>query len=74
MCRARSLSGTHEKCVQSFNRKPEGNRLLERTTPTWKDNTKMKLMETECVDWIQLYLDTGTRRAIVNPVINLLAP
>jgi hypothetical protein len=70
--------GTHgeqEKYVHPFVEKSEGNRQLRRLR-RWEDRTKMALTETECdgVEWADLSLDRGNWQAVVNTVMNLLAP
>jgi len=56
--------------------KPEGKRTLERTRRRWEDDIKMELQELGCGgnDWIDLAQDRGRCRALVNAVMNLLAP
>jgi hypothetical protein len=55
---------------------PEEKRPLGRPRRRWVDNIKMDLREIGCVgmDWIDLAQDRDQWRALVNAVINLLAP
>ena len=56
--------------------KPEGRRPLGRPRPRWEDNIKMDLQEVGCggMDWIELFQDRDTWRALANAVMNLLVP
>jgi len=56
--------------------KPEGKRPLGRPRRRWNDNIKIDLQEEGCegIDWIELALDRGSWRAIVNTVMNLRVP
>jgi hypothetical protein len=53
--------------------KPEGRRLLGRSTHRWVDNNKMNLRDVgwEGVDWIRLAQDRKRWRALVNTAMNL---
>jgi hypothetical protein len=56
--------------------KPEGSRPLGRPRRRWEDNIKMFLHEVGCgvMDWIQLAHDRDRLRALVDEVMNFLAP
>jgi hypothetical protein len=56
--------------------KPEGQRPLGRPRRRWEDNINMDLQEVGCVcmDWIELALNRGSWRALVNAVMNLRVP
>jgi hypothetical protein len=56
--------------------KPEGKRPLGRPRRRWEDDIKMDLQEVECgsMDWIWLFQDMYSWRALVNAVMNLLVP
>jgi hypothetical protein len=56
--------------------KPEGKRPLGRPRHRWGDNIKMDLQEVGCggMVWIELALDRGRWRALVNEVMNLRVP
>jgi hypothetical protein len=56
--------------------KPEGKRLLAGHRHRCDDNIEMDLRETgwDGIDWIHLSQDRGQWRALVNMVVNLLAP
>jgi hypothetical protein len=53
--------------------KPEGKRPLGRPRRRWEDNTEMDLTEIEWggTDWIDLAVDRGQWRSLVNTGINL---
>ena len=54
--------------------KPEGKRLLRRTSNRWENNIEMDLQEMGCegMDWTDL--DRNRFRAVVNAVMNLRVP
>jgi hypothetical protein len=56
--------------------KPEGKRPLVRPRRRWEDNIKMDLREIGWggVDWIDLALDRGQWRILMNTVMNLRVP
>jgi hypothetical protein len=56
--------------------KPEGKRPLGRPRRRWEDNIRMNLREIGWggMDWIDLSQDRDQWRALVNTVMNLLAP
>jgi hypothetical protein len=56
--------------------KPEGKRPLGRPRCRWEDNIKMELREIGWggMGWIDLDQDRDQWRALVNTVMNLLAP
>ena len=56
--------------------KPEGKTPLGRPSYRWEDNVKMCLQEVGCggMDWIELALDRGRWRALMNVVMNLRVP
>jgi hypothetical protein len=53
---------------------PEGNRPLRRNRRRWKDSIKMYLKEIGNMDWINVAQDGDKWRALLNTVMNLLAP
>jgi hypothetical protein len=57
-------------------RKPEGKRLLRRTTCRWEDNIRMSLRETGwgAMEWINLAQDRDQWRALDNTIINVWVP
>ena len=73
MSRTYSTYGAVQKCIQSFNGKPEGKRPLERPRRRWKEKNKMDLREVGCDpgDWIDLAEDKDQWRAYVRAVMNL---
>jgi len=56
--------------------KPMGKKTLGRPRRRWEDNIKMDRQEVGCesMDWIELALDRGSWRAVVNVVMNLRVP
>ena len=48
MGRACSTFGAIQKCIQSFDVKPEGKRPIGRPRRRWEDNIKMDLKEVVC--------------------------
>jgi len=54
------------KCIQNFNKKPEGNTQHGRHMHRWKDDDKTNHKETryEGMDWIKLYQGYGTSYSI----------
>jgi hypothetical protein len=57
-------------------RKAEGKKPLGRPRYRWEDNIKIDLQQVGCggLDWIELAQDKHMLRALVNAVMNLLAP
>ena len=53
--------------------KPEGQRPLGKPSRRWEDNIKKDLQVVECwdIDWIELDLDKGSLRSLVNAVMNV---
>ena len=68
--------GSIQKCIQSFNGKPEGKRPLGRPRRRWEDNIKMDLREVvrDLRDWIALAEDGDQWRAYVRAIMNLRDP
>jgi hypothetical protein len=54
-------------------RKPERKRPVGRPRLRWEDNIKTDLHEVECggIHWIELALEGGRWRALLNAVINI---
>jgi hypothetical protein len=65
-----------EASIRFMVAKPEGKGPFGRPRRRWKDNIKMDLQEVECgcMEWISLAQDRGSRRALVNAVLNLRVP
>jgi hypothetical protein len=56
--------------------KPDGKRLLGKTSHRWEDNPKMNIRERELGDmsWIHLAEDRHQWKALANTVLNLRFP
>ena len=56
--------------------KPEGERLFGRPWRRWEDNINMDLQDVgrRGMDWIELAVDRGRWRALVNAAMNLRVP
>jgi hypothetical protein len=66
-----------ERCIRALVGIPEGRRALERPRRRWEDNIKMELRAVGWgggIDWIDLAQDRDRWRALVNTVMNPLAP
>jgi hypothetical protein len=76
MGRACSIHGETRNTYRIWVGKPEGKRPLGRQRYRWVDNIKMDLREIRWggMAWIDLALDRGQWRALVNTVMNLRVP
>jgi len=56
--------------------KPEGKSPLGRLKRRWEENIKIDLRVVVCgvINWIELAQDRGSRRALMNAVMNLRVP
>ena len=77
MVGACSTYGGEERCIQSFDGKPEGKRPLGKPTRRWEGNIKMDFREVGWggdKDWIDVVQkNRGGWRALVNaPLGNIL--
>jgi hypothetical protein len=76
MSRECSINRGDMKCIQNFNKKPEGNTQHGRHMHRWKDDDKTNHKETryEGMDWIKLAQNRGQWLILVNNVMNLQVP
>jgi len=76
MGRARSAYGGEERCIEGFGREPEGEIRPGRPRRRSKDNIGMYLQKNlrGGMYWIDLALNMGRWRAVVNAALNLQVP
>jgi hypothetical protein len=78
MGKACGMYGGEERCMQSFDGKPDGNRPLGRPGHRWEDNIKLDLRVTGWVrgsmDWIELVQDRDRWQTVVNTAMKFWVP